>query len=102
LSRGANINACDRYGETPLMWAAFNGRTESVSFLLKNNADVGVRAWLDSTAIHLAADNGSVEIVKLLAQYGADIHQKDLQGRTSLHRACIKGHFRVVEVRKKN
>ncbi|KAK3794181.1 hypothetical protein RRG08_049581 [Elysia crispata] len=39
LSKGAKVNAPDKYGITPLLSAIFEGHTSSVKLLLEKNAD---------------------------------------------------------------
>lgn len=39
LTKGANVNARNKYGYTPLHWAAKHGHFESVRLLLENGAD---------------------------------------------------------------
>ena len=43
LGRGANINAQDRFGDTPLMAAARNARPEVVRILLDRGANVHIQ-----------------------------------------------------------
>ncbi len=43
VSKGANVNASDQYGITPLLAATMEGHTDSVKFLLANKADTTVK-----------------------------------------------------------
>jgi ankyrin repeat protein len=51
LKNGADVNAKDEYGYTPLSCAASRGHEKVVELLLKNKNRYG-------TALHLAAENG--------------------------------------------
>ena len=67
----AEINGKDECGRTPLMHAAYDGRTEAVRFLLRNGADVNARDLWDVTAMAMASARGRNEIILLLKEAGA-------------------------------
>jgi hypothetical protein len=73
LSRGAAVDAADRRGLTPLMWAAAGGHTEVVRQLLDGGAAVDRRASDGATALMLASANGFIEAVRALLLKGADV-----------------------------
>lgn len=52
-------------------FAAGNGYTELVKFLIKRGADVHVE---NDLALSLASENGHTDTVRVLLDYGADIH----------------------------
>lgn len=66
IEQGANINEPDGFGMTCLMWAAFNGNAELVTFLLQKGADKGAETENGMTALKAAKEQGHKEIVKLL------------------------------------
>jgi hypothetical protein len=66
LNRGADINASNPSGLTPLMVAAYHGRIEMVRALIKCGADVNATEDAGLTASMLADDAGHDEIVKIL------------------------------------
>ena len=66
LNRGADINASNPSGLTPLMVAAYHGRIEMVRALIKHGADVNATEDAGLTAAMLADDAGHDEIVKIL------------------------------------
>lgn len=62
-----DINFRDRYYWTPLMCAAFAGKKDAVSYLLKRGAAwVGVCETQGKDALTLAEEGGHREVVKLL------------------------------------
>ncbi|NKB68610.1 MAG: hypothetical protein GKR89_16225 [Candidatus Latescibacteria bacterium] len=73
---GADCNARDNYGDTPLVHAADHGATQVVTTLLSLGADPNSADYLGGTSLHWAAMNGHAEIVELLLQNGADILSK--------------------------
>jgi hypothetical protein len=72
LVQGAPVNAADRRGFTPLMWAAAGGSLEIVRLLLEGGAAVERRAADGTTALMLASANGFTEIVRALLVRGSD------------------------------
>ena len=68
LNRGADPNARDTYGETPLQNAAFYGHKDVVKLLLDGGADPNGSDEYGETALHKGAKNGSKEIVQLILE----------------------------------
>lgn len=67
LMMGANINAFDANGNTPLMIAAMNGAADKVDYLITCGACAGVRRNHDgANAQGLAVDSGHAHIARLL------------------------------------
>src|SRR5450432_3009226 len=70
LASGADINASDSFGWTPLMIAAKNGSTELVQLLLTSGADPNRENSTGATALYLAVKRGHIDIVELLVASG--------------------------------
>ncbi|MCC6059460.1 MAG: ankyrin repeat domain-containing protein [Thermofilum sp.] len=98
LRKGANANAKDRRGWTPLHWAAAGGHAEVARLLLERGADVNARDDDDWTPLHIAAAKGRVEVARLLLERGADPSIRDKDGRTPLDVARGRGHKEVARV----
>jgi ankyrin repeat protein len=62
IENGADVDAGDMYGFTPLMFASF----EFANLLIKNGADVNARNNIGGTALIWAELGGYTEIAKLL------------------------------------
>lgn len=82
LSLGADPEAKDRSGRTPLLSAAAAGHKDVVQLLLEQSADYRARDARGATAPHIAAQNGHAEIVALLLRRGADPGTTDSNGLT--------------------
>lgn len=83
VSRGARIDA-DPYRGTPLLWAAFTRRLDTVRWLLDHGADVNQRATFGGpahgegiTALHAAAQEGDLPLAEFLCARGADPTVRD-------------------------
>jgi ankyrin repeat protein len=70
IDHGASVNAANKYGATPLMWAA--GQTENVQLLVRRGADVNARASDGVTPLVAAARYSNAEAMKILLAAGAD------------------------------
>ncbi|MEP6783516.1 MAG: ankyrin repeat domain-containing protein [Acidobacteriota bacterium] len=72
LGRGADVNAHDDEGATPLMWAIADAAKARV--LIERGADVNARSTHGRTALMIAAgQTGTAPIVKLLLDQGAKV-----------------------------
>jgi ankyrin repeat protein len=71
LKHGANPNAKDRFGLTPLMVASAENRIEVVKILVNSGADVNQKDNNEKTALTWAAERSHKEIVELLKLKGA-------------------------------
>lgn len=90
LDSGANIEARDDEGETPLMRAAAYGQTQIFSLLLEKGAKVNVRDKRGMTpliaaacACAVATMNSTHDIMKILLEKGANVNARD-NGRSAL------------------
>ncbi len=97
LSAGASVNATDRRGFTPLMWACANGSVPVVTLLIENRASVDARAGDGTTALLLAAANGFTDIVRALLERGADVSAAS-GGLTAREYALARGHTDIAEL----
>ncbi|KAL7921747.1 hypothetical protein ACQKWADRAFT_113122, partial [Trichoderma austrokoningii] len=98
LKKGADIEAKDGWGRTPLLWAAENGHEATVQLLLEKGADIEAKDRWDRTPLSRAAEKGHEATVQLLLEKGADIEAKDGWGRTPLSWAAENGHEATVQL----
>ena len=79
LTAGANKDAPDKNGATPLHLAAKKGQKEIVEALLTVGADVNAKDNLNHTPLHFAHKRGHKEIAEALLTAGANAEiAKDL------------------------
>jgi ankyrin repeat protein len=95
LQQGADVNATDSFGLTPLMRAAlFNSNEKVIKVLVKAGADIFAREpQYKSTALQLAANhNSSAKVIEALVEAGSDIHDVNYLGETALVMAVNSGN----------
>ena len=83
IDAGADVNARDGYGVTPLHHAASENVTGIGKMLIKAGADVNMQDESGHTPLHYATRERSAVIVGLLFEHGADMDIKDWEGRTA-------------------
>jgi ankyrin repeat protein len=84
IAAGADVNAKNNWGWTPLYYAAWVGHKEVAELLIANGADVNKEDDDESTPLHYAALKGQKEIAELLIAKGADMNAVGDLGRTPL------------------
>lgn len=90
LAAGADGNAKNRFGATPLHWAI--GDPAKISLLLANGADVNAQTTSGKTTLYLAASSANAHpVMRILLDKGAKADQADLGGRTPLMAAAGRG-----------
>ncbi|PAW77778.1 MAG: hypothetical protein B9S27_08050 [Opitutia bacterium Tous-C8FEB] len=98
LAAGADANATNRYGLTPLALAAMNGSGAFVELLLAAGADPERAQPGGETPLLTAARAGRIEAVNALLARRARVDAViEGSGQTALHWAAHEGHARVVQ-----
>ncbi|MDC3309545.1 ankyrin repeat domain-containing protein [bacterium] len=105
LDAGADVNARDKDGYTPLLLAAGYSTAESIQLLIAAGADVNARTEKGYTplhsavgTLHSAVGNSSAEGVQLLIAAGAEVNARDESGYTPLHSAAWKATAETVQL----
>jgi ankyrin repeat protein len=97
IEAGADLEAKDNAGYTPLVAAAQFGRQTIVKALVASGADVHARnPMTNGTVLHLGAGLGS-DIIKLFLKNGISVDSRDNMGTTALYWAAGSG--KVKEAR---
>ncbi len=93
LDAGAQIEAKDNGGATPLYGASQEGHLEAARLLLACGAAVDEGTNDGSNSLMIASEMGHIDVVRELLAHGAAINARADVGRTPLISACAKGHL---------
>lgn len=102
LGKGVSANAKDRFEDTALNRAAWQGDADILRLLLAHGADVNARGTLGSTALISAAMKGRADMVRILLDAGADVGAKAKTGVTAFSAAKKNNHEDIVELLKQS
>lgn len=80
LAGGADIEAPDPRGYTPLMLAAYNGHVQAVELLIARGANPNARDRAGNSVLMGATFKGHVELVERLLRAGADARAQNAAG----------------------
>lgn len=69
-------------GHTPLMWAAYQGHSQSVDLLLKFGASVTATDHSQLTPLHWAVVRGNKMCIRKMLEYDADVNAVDQSGKS--------------------
>lgn len=94
LGQGANPNATDIRGRTPLFYAASR---RMVRTLVEAGANANHTDLMRHRPLHAAVKAGRLDVAKALIQLGGDPHAQDCRGLTPLHTAAAKGRLACIE-----
>lgn len=96
IRKGANVDARDSRGKTPLHEAAAAGAVGVIKLLLSSEAEIQHRDGVGKTPLHRAAQASQAEAVKMLLADGADPAVKDQRGKTASDYARLSGSAGTV------
>jgi ankyrin repeat protein len=101
ISNGADVNAIDNDGNTPLMLVAgYHYHRGIVKLLIDAKVDVNAQNRKGETALMKGAMHGHADVLKLLINANADVDTKANNGITALTMAAAGGHVDAVNVLK--
>jgi ankyrin repeat protein len=84
LLKGANVNARDRNGSTPLMAAAHQGNYGTALLLIRHGANPNLKGIYGFTPLHDAVFKRRLDVARLLVLCGADPRAPKDDGATSI------------------
>ncbi|SVD69219.1 uncharacterized protein METZ01_LOCUS422073, partial [marine metagenome] len=99
LEHGADVNATDEEGDTPLHHVPLyiDNPLDVVRLLLEHGAEVNGKNAIGSTPLHTAAWKDSLDVARLLIEKGAEVDAKDEFG-TPLYLAAQEGSLDVARL----
>lgn len=96
IASGADVNAKNRYGSSPIYNAVFHDNPRSVEYILEKGADINLVNESGGNVLHYAAECDSVECMKLLINRGVEIDRRNFQGETPLFTAVRRGSLNTI------
>ena len=96
LDRKADVDAKDKFGDTPLTLAAWRGFREVVDLLLERGAAVPATGPAAERLLQSAADEGPRRLFTTMAGKGVDLSARTERGGTLLHDAAGGGSVGIV------
>ncbi len=98
INKGADVNANNRYGVTPLIAACMgSGEVAVIKLLIKAGADPDSALPSGQSAMMTAARTGKTDVVGLLIEQGARIEaREEWRGQNALMWAASEGHADTV------
>lgn len=96
MELGADINAADYGGHTPLLMAVSKGNEEVTALLIEKGADINAATRYGRTPLISAASGGYERITALLLEKGADTNAKNNFGETALSLSAAAGFTNIV------
>ncbi|MBO7238190.1 MAG: ankyrin repeat domain-containing protein [Elusimicrobiaceae bacterium] len=97
IGQGADIEAKDKRGWTPLGWAVSQGYPDTVKLLLDNGADIDKRVNGASPLIW-ATLHERADMVRILLRYHCNVNARDNFNNTALDYALIGRNDQILEL----
>lgn len=98
IKSGADVNATDKEGFTPLMVVSNREGLGPVELLINSGADLDRENAYGVTALMRATGNGQTLVTKKLIEAGASITPRSNNGLNALELAYRFGHVRCAEI----
>jgi len=98
LTSGADVNAVDGGGTTPLHWAARNCPPDIVKLLIDRGANVKAVDAKGYTPLHASCINNDLAVAKMLVEAGAIVGAKTVEGKTPADLAEWSGRLDIARM----
>ncbi len=98
IGKGADVNAANKVGWTPLHYAAVRNKAGAADALLKHGANVDAVTSKKVSSLHFCAQRSYVDTAKVLIKHGANLGLGDVDGWTPLHFAAAKDNLEIAKL----
>ncbi|KAF1335317.1 Alternate phospholipase, partial [Globisporangium splendens] len=97
INAGAEIDAADKLGYTPLMCMCSRGSLEGAATFLALGADIHKVAWSNGyTPLDFCVLSGNLGLIDLCLSKGANPNAQTFEGETCLHLAMTTGDTNII------
>jgi len=93
---GNTVNAVDKFGNTPLHHAAWNGEVEAMKWLIDQGAEVNINNYSQWSPLHWGTRNGQLSGINLLLEYDAEVNTAGHLEQTALHLAAKYEYKKII------
>jgi ankyrin repeat protein len=97
IERGADVNAAQGDGTTPLHWAAYQLDADLVRALIDRGAKAATQNRYGASPLSEAVKAAHAELVEMLLEAGADVDAPNQDGETALMLAARTGSLAVAK-----
>ncbi len=98
LHSGRKANSANRFGETPLMGAIYNGHADIIEILVAEGANANANDSKGNTPLHVAVARKNYMAVQQLLRAGAEANAKNISGDTPLLIATLNNSLDIVDL----
>jgi ankyrin repeat protein len=100
IDQGANVNARNKWGQTPLHWAngVFGQDYDLIKRLIAKGADVNAQGNRGESVLQWAAGQGNLKVAELLINSGADLNAYDKNFGTILHNIISLNNIEMAKL----
>jgi ankyrin repeat protein len=98
IANGADVDAAQGDGTTPIHWASYRVDVDLVKRLLAKGAHADVRNNYGATPLDEAVKVGNVPVVKMLLEAGADANAANSDDQTPLMLAAKTGIVEIADL----
>ena len=88
INKNCDLEAKDKYGNTPLQTAIYNNNLPYVKLFISHGANKKCFDSLGKTLLHQAVENQNMEIIQYLISIGLKVNKKDNYHKTPLFYAA--------------
>jgi len=120
IANGADLEGKDKFGNTPMHYAAKHGSKDIILLLITNNVDVNTKNKGEETPLDIVSNKetaellrkhngkygtfigavagGDIDAIKIFLDAGMDVNQKFQHGWTAMHETAVFGCTEVAKL----
>lgn len=98
VNEGALLNAPDRFGHSPMHYAAYKGNPAIVEYLIEKGGRPNARGRHESTPLHSASWGRNRRVLEILLEHGGEADARTDEGETPAMTATLRGEKDLLEI----